>query len=394
MTRITRFAASDPGPASRVTGFLTHLRAQGFHLGVAEADTAMRALTQIPACDINQTRLALKTVCCGCADDSARFDLLFESYWVNAGRVREKSVPNPDRRDAKHTRSSRKATGQQADRRGTAHAPDATGGADVTADGTGRLVAARSRNLMKKDLRDLVDPDDIREAEQVAHRLGQALRDRRSRRRRAAKRGTQIDLRRTIRQSLSTGGEPMRLVRRRRPDRPVRIATLCDVSGSMMAYARPFLAFLAGMMRADPVSDAYLFHTRLVRISDALRDPDPLRALNRVTLLADGMGGGSRIGGNMDRFARTYARHSVDGRSVLIILSDGYDSDPPDMLDAALARIAKRGCRIVWLNPLKGWAGYEPVARGMAAALPHLDLFRAANTLDDLAALETALESL
>ena len=128
-----------------------------------------------------------------------------------------------------------------------------------------------------------------------------------------------------------------------------------------------------------------------MRITEALRDDDPLRALNRITLLAEGIGGGSRIGGSLERFARGPARSFVDGRTVVVILSDGYDTDPPEVMDAALARLKKRGCRIVWLNPLKGWRDYAPVAAGMAAALPHLDLFAAANTLADLAALEQEL---
>ncbi len=222
----------------------------------------------------------------------------------------------------------------------------------------------------------------------MARRLAAAIRDRRSRRRRAARKGHEIDFRRVVRKSLSTGGEPIHLPRRRRPDRPVRLSVLCDVSGSMTVYARVFLAFLSGLMRADDTADAYLFHTKLVRITEALRDDDPLRALNRLTLLADGFGGGSRIASNLDRFARTYARRFVTGRSVVVILSDGYDTDPPEAMAAALQRLRKRGCRIVWLNPLLGWAGYEPVARGMAAALPSLDLFAPANTLAALAALE------
>ncbi len=159
----------------------------------------------------------------------------------------------------------------------------------------------------------------------------------------------------------------------------------------MTLYARPFLAFLAGLMRADDAADAYLFHTRLVRITEALRDDDPFRALNRITLLADGFGGGSKIGEALDRFSRGPARSSVNGRTVVMILSDGYDSAPAGVIDAALLRLGKRGCRVIWLNPLKGWAGYAPVAACMAAALPHLDLFAPAATLGDLAALEGEL---
>ena len=386
----TRFAARARGPAEPLAGFMAHLRDNGFRVGIAETQTALAALAAIAA-DEASVRGALKTVACGSAEDWARFDAVFDSYWRNGGRVRSKAVPaaNPA-----HTRNARSAEGQSGSAGGKADAPDSNGTGESEAGGEGRLVATTIANRMKKDLRELVTPDDIRAAEQVAHRLGQALRDRRSRRSRAARRGRRVDLRRTIRASLASGGEPLRLAFRQKPDRPVRIAALVDVSGSMTPYARPFLAFLAGLMRADAAADAYLFHTRLVRVTEALRDDDPLRALNRITLLAEGFGGGSRIGAGLHHFATTHARRLVNGRSVVIILSDGYDSAPSDELATALEQLSRRGCRILWLNPLKGWRDYAPVAAGMAAALPHLDLFAPAATLEDLAALEKELARL
>jgi len=230
-----------------------------------------------------------------------------------------------------------------------------------------------------------------KKAEVVARRLGAALRDRRSRRRIAARKGDRLHFRKTIRASLATGGEPVRLLRKHRPDRARKIVALCDVSGSMTVYAQVFLAFLAGLMRSDTTADAYLFHTRLVRITEALRDKDAMRAIGRMSLMADGFGGGSEIGPSLERFAKTYAKRFVDGRSVVLILSDGYDTAPSESIDAALRSLKTRGCRIIWLNPLKGWRDYAPVASGMAAALPHLDLFSAANTLADLADLEGEL---
>lgn len=393
----TRFAARDDGPAARVAGFMAHLRLNGFRLGVAETELALAALGQVDAADADVARMALQCVCAGSAEQAARFPALFDAYWRNGGRVREKAVPSSSRQaPSERMKNSRtaEAAATPAMGGGRIDAPDDGGDDEVEMGGEGKRVASRLANLMKKDLRDLVSPQDIRQAEVVAARLGAALRDRRSRRRKAARQGQSIDFRRTIRASLSTGGEPLRLHRKVRPKREVRIVTLCDVSGSMLVYARPFLAFLAGMMRADPTSDAYLFHTRLVRISDALRDEDPLRALNRVTLLADGMGGGSRIGAALAHFAARDARRFVNGRTAVVILSDGYDSDAPDVIENALIKLRKRGCRVIWLNPLKGWKGYEPVARAMAAALPHIDLFAAANTLADLATLEKELSRL
>ena len=395
MSKVTRFSGSDPGAVARVSGFIAHLREHGFRLGVAETETALRALSCVNPIVPSEARLALKSVCAGSVEDSVQFDMLFDSFWMADGRVRHKIIPIKATAEVKDSKSTRTDETQSTAGKGLIQAPeDAKDGEDSYAEGTGKLAASKTQNLMKKDLRELVSAEDIRAAEQVAIRLGKALRDRRSRRRKVARRGTLIDLRRTIRQSLSTGGDPLHLAKRKRPDRPMKIVALCDVSGSMMNYARPFLAFLAGLMRADSASDAYLFHTRLVRITNALRDDDPLRALNRITLLADGFGGGSKIGANLQQFANGYARNFVDGRSVVIILSDGYDSDAAEVMGKALAKLKRRGCKIIWLNPLKGWQGYEPVAKGMAAALPYLDIFAAAATLADLAGLERTLERL
>ncbi len=393
MSRVTRFAGRDPGPAARVTGFIAHLRDNGLRLGVAEAETALAALTRITATSPDETRRALRAVCTGCKEEAARFDALFDSYWMDAGRVKQKVIKTNSSTISDDVHSSRDAKGQESNSTGSANAPDDTDG-DAESDGTGKLISSEMRNLSRKDLREMVRPDEIAAAELVARRLGAALRDRRSRRRRAARKGDRLHFRKIIRHSLATGGEPIRLLRKHRPDRTRKIVALCDVSGSMTIYAQVFLAFLAGLMRADTHADAYLFHTRLVRITEALRDKDAMRAIGRMSLMADGFGGGSKIGPSLARFADTYAKRFVDGRSVVLIMSDGYDTAPPETLANALAKLKKRGCKIIWLNPLKGWDDYAPVAAGMAAALPHLDLFAAANTLGDLAALETELAAL
>ena len=197
-----------------------------------------------------------------------------------------------------------------------------------------------------------------------------------------------LALRRILRASLARGGEPIDLFRRARPDRPMRIVVLCDVSGSMQVYARVFLAFVKGLVDADTTTDAYLFHTRLMRVTGALRDHDTLRAAGRLSLMAEGFGGGTDIGAALSAFCDGYAARALSGRSVVIILSDGYCTGAPEVLAGALARIRRKAGRIVWLNPLLGWADYAPVAAAMQAALPYLDAHLPANTIDALAALE------
>ncbi len=393
MSRVTRFAGRDPGPGARMAGFVAHLRENGLRLGVAEARVALSALMYVQASKPDESRRAMRAVFTGCKEEAERFDALFDSFWLDAGRVRQKIAPKAQQTLSEDVHSSRDGQGQDASASGVATAPD-SGDGEANSDGTGKLIATEQRNLSRKDLREMVRPEEIAEAEEVARRLGAALRDRRSRRRIAARRGDRLHFRKTIRASLATGGEPLRLLHKRRPDRSRKIVALCDVSGSMSVYAQVFLAFLAGLMRADNHADAYLFHTRLVRITEALRDKDAMRAIGRMSLMADGFGGGSKIGPSLRRFADTYAKRFVDGRSVVLILSDGYDTAPPEEIAEALGKLKKRNCKIIWLNPLKGWKDYTPVASGMAAALPFVDVFRAANTLADLSALETELQAL
>ncbi len=385
----TRFASRTTLP-DRMADFAAHLRDNGFALGVADLGLALAALATIATSDADQIRAALKAVLARNAEDHARFDAVFAAFWHNAG-----AAPRGAAKAGTHPRQrSQLAQDQHGTGTGRADQPDQGTGGAVDHTGTGRLTGARTANLMRVDLRDCVSPQDMAAALETATRLARAIRDRRSRRQRMAHQGTPLDMRRIIRKSLGTGGEPLHLSWRKRPDRPVRLVALCDVSGSMTVYARVFLAFLKGLMAADLHTDAYLFHTRLVRITDALRDPDALRAVNRLSLLAQGFGGGTRIGANLATFNAQYAKRLVSGRSVVMILSDGFDTDPPQVLAAELARLKQRGCRIIWLNPLKGWAGYAPIAAGMAAALPHLDLFAAAHTLESLAALEPAFAQL
>ncbi len=387
-----RFATRADGPAERMTGFIAHLRLNGFVAGVDETAKAMDALGRLDVTDLAASRLALKTLLSGCREDWVRFDEVFDSYWSSGGRVRHETArqsrAGPDSRT---TRRSLDLPGLSDQSGSPDMADNGTGEAD--GDGTGRLMASDIKALARRDLREFVSPEDIALAEAAAEQIANAIRDRHARRYRTGK-GPVLDLRRTIRDSVRTSGEPIRLHRRHKPDRPAQLVALCDVSGSMTVYARVFLAFIKGLMSSAKTTDAYLFHTRLVRITDALRDRDTLRAVNRLSLMADGFGGGTRIGANLDVFNRLYAKRLVSGRSVVMILSDGYDTDPPERIAAALKALGRRGCRILWLNPLKGWKGYEPVARGMAAALPHLDHFAAANTLQCLEDLAPQLRRL
>lgn len=384
---VTRFPLRAEGVADRMAGFIAHLRMNGLRLGPGETVAALAALSAVKATDPDQARRALKTLLVPDADAWRRFDDLYDSYWFNMGKQRQGEA-NVNVR----VQSAKPALWQShlgAD--GPEQESDAgqLDGGDGEAEGTdGRLIATRTEALSRRDLRELMDEDSLRAAEMAAQDLGRALRDRRSRRRRQAVRGQELDLRRVMRASLARGGEPLDLPRRKRPDRPLRIVALCDVSGSMTTVSRVFLAFLRGLISVDTRADAYLFHTRLMRVTDALRDRDTLRAAGRLSLMAEGFGGGTDIGGAMRTFNAGHAGRAVNGRTVVIILSDGYCTGAPEAVAEGLRRLQRRAHRVVWLNPLNGWEDHAPVARAMTAARPHLDALLPANTIAALAALE------
>ena len=259
----------------------------------------------------------------------------------------------------------------------------------------GRAGGASAVELLAQaDLRHIHDPDEVERLHALAERLAARMRHRLSRREKARRRGRRLDFRRVIHSSVQTGGTPIRLAFRRRRDKPVRLVALLDVSGSMSPYSTFFVRFLKSILDSFREADAFVFHTRLVHIGPALGERNTERAIERLSLLAQGWAGGTRIGESLAAFNRSYAASVLNRRSVVIVVSDGYDTGPPEQLAREMAALRRRARRIVWLNPMLGWRGYEPVARGMAAALPHVDLFAPAHNLESLCALEPYLAAL
>ncbi|MDR3372230.1 MAG: VWA domain-containing protein [Ancalomicrobiaceae bacterium] len=389
-------AASDLGPAirRRLAGFVRTLRDNGFRLGLAETRDA---LCLVAASGMNrpaEVKPALRALFSGRRSDWEAFDVLFDAFWrgervktrvavagANVSQRTMRSLAEPDRSS------------------GTGGMPiDVSRGSDAsdlpTDPAARREGASRTESLARTDFRKIADPEALAAAHALAGRLAKSMRARLTRRDRAARRGPRLDLRRTIRASLATGGTPIELVRRRPRHKPLRLVVLLDASGSMSLYTAVFLRFVHGVLDQFREAEAFLFHTRLVHVSDALKEKDAARALDRLSLMAEGVGGGTRIGDSLADFNRHHAARFIHSRTCVMILSDGYDTGAPERLGAEMAALRRRCRRIVWLNPLIGWDGYEPSARGMAAALPFVDLFSAAHSLESLMALEPYLARL
>ena len=386
---VRRDSASGLGEATRrrLAGFMRTLRDNGFRVGLGETRDAVTILASPAAARPTTLRPALRALLCATHSDWERFDEIFDAYWLGRG------VRSVQRASASGASPQRFGESAPAETSGTPSCLESASGASGTAaDGRGRRGgASRSENLKSVDLRHLVDPDEVREAHALAARLARAMRARIVRRERARSRGRRLDLRRTIHRSISHGGTPVELVWRQRKQKPLRIVMLLDASGSMNLYTAFFVRFLHGVVDAFHEAEAFVFHTRLAHVSASMRDRDPERAVERLSLMAQGIGGGTRVGESLATFNRWHAARVINSRTAVIIVSDGYDTGDPERLAAEMRRLRRRCRRIIWLNPLIGWQDYTPEARGMQAALPYVDLFAPAHNLESLVAIEPYL---
>jgi uncharacterized protein with von Willebrand factor type A (vWA) domain len=368
----------------RLAGFVRTLRDNGFRVGLAETRDGLAVLASPLGLRPSSLKQALRALFCATPTDWAKFDEIFDAYWLGHGMRRAKLVAGTNDEAARHF-------GDTA--RGSRGLDKVERGSDETGEGDrhGRQGASRTDMLASTDLRHIVDPDDVARTHALAQRLARRMRAKLVRREQARRRGRRIDIRRTIHRNISHGGTPVDLVWRRRKPKPLRLIILLDASGSMNLYTAFFVRFLHGVVDAFREAEAFLFHTRLVHVSASLRDRDVARAVDRLSLMAQGIGGGTRIGESLATFNRWHAKRVINSRTAVMVVSDGYDTGEPERLAEEMRRLRRRCRRIVWLNPLLGWEEYSPEARGMRAALPYIDLFAPAHNLESLAALEPYL---
>jgi uncharacterized protein with von Willebrand factor type A (vWA) domain len=383
--------------SGKLAAFLKTLRDNGFAVGLAEGQDAACLMTAGYVARPGLLRSAFKHLFSSRRSDWERFDGIFDAFWLGK-RVRSRSTTmgsakaanNPSLKSLPNSRPEPGAGDDTA----TDQIPSGDDG-DIGRSGEGRMEgASRADNLSDVDFRKMADPGQIEEAHAAAARLAQTLRTRLTRRDEARRRGYRLDLRRTIHRNISHGGVPISLVKRRRKEKPLRLVMLLDASGSMSMYTGVFLRFIHGVLDEFRGAEAFLFHTRLAHVSDAMKEKDVARALDRLSIMAQGTGGGTKIGESLQTFNRWHAARVIHSRTCVMIVSDGYETGDAALLGREMAALGRRCRRIVWLNPMMAWEGYAPEAAGIKAALPHIDLYAPANTLQSLTALEPYLAKL
>jgi uncharacterized protein with von Willebrand factor type A (vWA) domain len=252
-------------------------------------------------------------------------------------------------------------------------------------------VAASDEERLRGKRFDALEADELARVYRLMARLQVATPTRRTRRAERDRRGEHMDMRRTLRGSLRTAGDPIRLARRRRRVVRRRLVLLCDISGSMEPYARTYLQFLTSAAGSGRDAEAFVFATRLTRVTRALQRRSPAQAIQRAAAAAPDWSSGTRIGDALREFNDRHGRRGMARGAVIVIISDGWERGDPALVGREMERLARLAHRIVWVNPRVSARGFAPRAGGMAAALEHCDALVSGHTL---AALEEVADAI
>ena len=380
---------------SRLLDFNHHMFAHGFNTSFDQATQSLEGLQHIDLSKIQEWKNALKSIYCYNFETFEKFDELFDSFWTNEGRKKTTiQRQNNNKNDKTINSRSILAPPEQGtlDNDSTNKSmSDNENDMEVSSNAVSKITASFIENKKKTDLKELIDSDLQKRIHSAVLKIAKSIKHKRSRRLLADRKGAKLDLRKIVSKSLAYEGYPIKLYKKSKPKKPMRIVSILDISGSMKVYSQIFLTFVKGLVGVDQSSDVYLFHTRLMRVTEYLKENDTLNAVNRISLLTEGFSGGTKIGKSLKEFNNIYSKNNVNGRTVVIIISDGYDTGNPKIVSQELEKLKKRNCKIIWLNPLLGWENYEPVASSMKEASPYLDLFAPCSTIEDLENLEKEL---
>lgn len=369
-------AALEPDLVVHATRFCRRLRDEGLLVTPGDTLDAARVLALVDVTDREDFRAALRGVLVHRVEDLGAFEECFDAFWGGVQQapsawLRRNAPPAPKKQKRVPLALDRwmRREGEQ----------------DVEQEEAMLPAPTELESLGRQDFASFHD-EALREVTRVAKRIARRLAMRPSRRWQAAQDGARPHLRRTLRLSVKTGGEVSELAFRQRKVRRTKLVVLADVSGSMDLYVRLFLQFLFALQHSFARVETFAFSTRLSRITEQLKSRGYAEALAELSREVTDWNGGTRIGESLLAFVEGWPR-LVDRNTVVIVLSDGWETGDPAVLSEALAAIGRRAARLVWLNPLLGSPDYEPLTQGMVAALPHLDVFAPAHDLASLAQL-------
>ena len=366
-----------------IIDFCRLLRDREMLVTPSEVIDAIKTAHAVDITDRQEFKTALRSVLTAKPEDIPIHDASFDEFWrgrlpdLMEERGEEGIATQDDQAAGDELPQPQVAEGDQAD-------------ADEDEEGMDMPLYSPVEILATRDFSTFV-PDEMQEIARAIMIVARRLATRESRRYRSTQRGHAIDLRRTMRRNIKYGGTVVELARKKRKIRKPRIVLICDVSRSMDTYSKFLLQFIYALQNTLGRVESFVFSTRLTRVTDYFRSNDIYTALERIAREVPDWSGGTRIGESLRTFNAEWALRVVNSHTIVLIMSDGLDTGDASVLEHEMEQIQRRAARVIWLNPLLGNEDYRPLARGMSAALPHVNLFASAHNLASLQALGKAL---
>jgi len=391
--------------AQRVLAFARLLRRAGVKTTTGQAMDFVRAIEHIDISRREEFREAARACLVTHKDDMPVFDRLFDLYWrakpeLSDGLLQQAEPDDlielaPEEGEEAEEAEGSTIEGARGRRLEAIEAIEEAEEGEASDEES--LADAFSYSpaevLREKDFADFTE-EELAQIRRFMQQLTWEIGRRRSRRKVASPKGRFIDPRRTMRRSLQTGGVPLTLARRETKTKPRQLVVICDVSGSMDRYSRILLQFIYAIENGMAKVEAFVFGTRLTRVTRLLKHQDIDEAMRRVAREVQDWSGGTRIGQSLQTFNQEWARRVLRNGAVVLIISDGWDRGDPDLLAREMARLQRSCYRLIWLNPLLGSPRYEPLTRGMQAALPYIDDFMPIHNFASLEALAKHLSQI
>ncbi len=391
----------------RAVGFARELRLAGLATDLGAAIDFSRALGIVELGDREQVRAAGEAVFVRRRDEIEVYNAVFERFWRRRGSRRPaQDGPLPGQPPREEASAEEEDTGvgdealtqeiRESTPEGAPRSVDE--GDDVEEEGAAEGLAVSELAYGQGEVDrhqqfDRMSAAELRDAERLIDLLLPNLERRRTRRSELHHHGRTVAPRVMFRRSLATGGDVVDWVWRRPVRRPRQLIVICDISGSMERHARVLLRFSQALAASAVRTEAFVFGTRLTRVTRLLRDRDRDRALTRVSLTVSDWSGGTRIGESFRTFNLRWARRVLRSSAVVVVVSDGWDRGDPELVATETARLQRSCHRLIWLNPLASAPGYQPLAAGMSAALPYIDDFVPAGTIASLQRLGVLLSN-
>jgi uncharacterized protein with von Willebrand factor type A (vWA) domain len=362
-----------------IIDFCRLLREREMLVTPSEVIDAIRTADAVDLADRQEFKTALRSVLTGRPEDIPVHDATFDEFWRTRlpERVEERSDEGVATQDPE-------AEGDEMPQPQIAEGDE--GEADEDEEGLDMPLYSPVEVLASRDFSTFV-PDEMQEIARAIMIVARRLATRESRRYRSTQRGHAIDLRRTMRRNIKYGGTVVELAKKKRKIRKPKIVLICDVSRSMDTYSKFLLQFIYALQNTLGRVESFVFSTRLTRVTEYFRSNDIYTALDRIAREVPDWSGGTRIGESLKVFNADWALRTVNKHTIVLIMSDGLDTGDASVLEHEMEQIQRRAARVIWLNPLLGNEDYRPLARGMSAALPHVNLFASAHNLASLQAL-------